>query len=65
MVLEKLYPEVSSVLTEDEFESVYKHATLELHNCLYIDADPSTHKEKRLRKNFDIVLSIVGHQTAN
>jgi hypothetical protein len=27
MVLEKLYDEVSSFLKEDEFESVYKHAT--------------------------------------
>ncbi len=27
MVLEKLYDEVSSCLTEDELESVYKHAT--------------------------------------
>jgi hypothetical protein len=65
MVLEKLYSEVSSFLTEDEFESVYKHATLEPHNCLYIDTHPNTHKDKRLRKNFDIVLSIVGHQTTN
>ncbi len=65
MVLEKLYDEVSSFLTEDEFESVYKYATLEPHNCLYIDTHPSTHKDKRLRKNFAIVLSIVGHQTAN
>ena len=61
MVLEKLYDEVSSFLTEDEFESVYKHATTEPHNCLYIDTHPNTHKDKRLRRNFDIVLSIVGH----
>jgi hypothetical protein len=61
MVLEKLYDEVSSFLTEEEFESVYKHATAEPHNCLYIDTHPSTHKDKRLRRNFDISLSIVGH----
>ena len=61
MVLEKLYDEVSSFLTEDEFESVYKHATAEPHNCLYIDTHPNTHKDKRLRRNFDMVLSIVGH----
>ena len=32
MVLEKLYDEVSSFLTEEEFENVYKHATSEPHN---------------------------------
>ncbi len=61
MVLEKLYDEVSSFLTEEEFENVYKHATSEPHNCLYIDTHPNTSKDKRLRRNFDIVLSIVGH----
>jgi hypothetical protein len=65
MVLEKLYDEVSSFLTEEEFENVYKHATNEPHNCLYIDTHPNTDKDKRLRRNFDIVLSIVGHQTTN
>ena len=46
MVLEKLYDEVSSFLTEEEFESVYKHATAEPHNCLYIDTHPNTNKIK-------------------
>ena len=50
MVLEKLYDEVSSFLTEEEFEVVYKYATLEPHNCLYIDTHPNTHKDKRLRQ---------------
>jgi hypothetical protein len=65
MVLEKLYDEVSSFLTEEEFENIYKHDTNEPHNCLCIDTHPYTDKDKRLRRNFDIVLSIVGHQTAN
>jgi hypothetical protein len=66
MVLEKLYDEVSSFLTEEEFEAVYKYATLEPHNCLYIDTHPTTHKDKRLRRNFDVLLSIVvGHQAIN
>jgi hypothetical protein len=65
MVLEKISDEVSSFLTEDEFGSVYKHATSEPHNCLYIDTHLNTHKDKRLRKIFDVVLSIVGHQTTN
>ena len=51
-------------LTEEEFEAVYKHATLEPHNCLYINTHPTTSKDKRLRRNFDVLLSIVfGHQT--
>ena len=46
MVLEKIYNDVSSFLTEDEFENVYKHATNEPHNCLYIDTHPTTQKDK-------------------
>jgi hypothetical protein len=61
MVLETLYDEVSSFSIEEEVVSVYKHATSEPHNSLYIDTHPNAHKEKRLRRNFDIVLSIVGH----
>ena len=58
MVLEKLYEEVSSFLTEQEFEAVYKHAVEEPHDCLYIDTHPNTPKNRRLRRNFDVVLSI-------
>ena len=66
MVLEKLYDEVSSFLTEEEFEVVYKYATSEPNNCLYIDTHPTTHKDKRLRRSFDVLLSIVGgHETVN
>jgi hypothetical protein len=49
MVLEKLNIEVSSFLTEEEFENVYKHATNKPHNCLYIDTHPNTDKDERLR----------------
>ena len=58
MVLEKLHSEVSSFLTEEEFEAVYKYATSEPHNCLYIDTHPITKPDKRLRRNFDVVLTI-------
>jgi hypothetical protein len=54
MVLEKLYDEVSSFLTEEEFDAVHKYATLEPHNCLYIDTHPTTHKDKRLRRICDL-----------
>jgi hypothetical protein len=58
MVLEKIYDEVSSFLTEQEFEAVYKHAVEEPHDCLYIDTHPSTPKNRRLRRNFDVLLTI-------
>jgi hypothetical protein len=59
MVLEKIYEEVSNIITEDEFEELYKHATLEPYNALVIDTHPQTDKDKRLRKNFDTILTIV------
>ena len=58
MVLEILHFEVSSFLTEDEFEAVYKHATAEPHNCLYIDTHPLTKPYRQLRRNFDVLLRI-------
>ena len=58
MVLEKIYEEVSNIITEDEFEELYKHATLEPYNALVIDTHPQTDKDKRLRKNFNTVLII-------
>jgi zona occludens toxin (predicted ATPase) len=58
MVLEKIYEEVSNIITEDEFEELYKHATLEPYNALVIDTHPCTSIDKRLRKNFDVVLTI-------
>ncbi len=45
MVLEKLNDEVSSFLSEEEFENVYIHATNEPHNCLYIDKHPNKDKD--------------------
>ena len=59
MVLEKIYEEVSNIITEDEFEQLYQHATSEPHNALVIDTHPQTDKDKRLRKNFDTILTIV------
>ena len=57
MVLEKIYPEVSSFITEDEFEQAYLHAVDEPHNALVVDTHPETSRDKRLRKNYDCVLS--------
>ena len=57
MVLEKIYEEVSNLLTETQFEELYKHATSEPYNALVIDNHPKTEREKRFKKNFDVVLT--------
>ena len=58
MVLEKIYQEVSNVLTESQFEELYKHATVEPYNALVIDNHPKMERDKRLKKFFDVVLKI-------
>jgi len=57
MVLEKLYEEVSNLLTETQFEELYKHATSEPHDALVIDTHPKTERDKRFKKNFNVVLT--------
>ena len=57
MVLDKVYPEVSSFLTEEQFEQAYLHAVSEPHNALIVDTHPETDRDKRLRKIFDCVLT--------
>ena len=58
MVLEKIFEEVSNILTEEQFEELYKHATEKPHDCLVIDTHPKTDRDKRLRRNFDNVLLV-------
>ena len=57
MVLEKIYEEVSNLLTETQFEELYKHATSEPYIALVIDNHPKTERDKRFKKNFDVVLT--------
>jgi hypothetical protein len=57
MVLEKLYEEVSNLLTENQFEELYKHATYEAHDALVIDNHPKVERDKRFKKNFNVVLT--------
>ena len=57
-VLEKVYPEVSSLVTEEEFDLLYSHATEEPYNAFVVDNHPKTDKNKRFRKNYDILLSL-------
>ena len=57
MVLEKIYEEVSNLLTETQFEELFRHATSEPYNELVIDNHPKTERDKRFKKNFDVVLT--------
>ena len=58
MIIEKVYDEVSNILTEQQFEEAYKHATTEPHDCLVIDTHPDSSIDKRLKRNFDTVLIV-------
>ena len=44
--------------TEEQFEDLYMHAVKEPHNALVIDTRPTTANENRIKKNFDIVVSL-------
>ena len=57
MVLEKIFEEVSNLLTEQQFEELYKHATKEPHDALVIDTHPKSERDKRFKKNFNVVLT--------
>ena len=57
MVLEKIYQEVSNVLTESQFEELYKHATEEPYNALVIDSHTKMERDKIFKKNFNVVLT--------
>jgi hypothetical protein len=51
IVIENIYEEVSSVLTESQFEELYKHATSEPYNALVIDNHLKMDRDKRFKKN--------------
>jgi len=55
-VIDDLYPEVSSHITEKQFGEMYEHATQEPHNGLMIDFTKP--KELVFRKGFDTYLSL-------
>ena len=57
MVIDKIFEEVSGLLTESQFEEIYKHATSEPYNALVIDTHPKTERDKRFKKNFNVVLT--------
>lgn len=55
-VLEHIYPEVSALLNEDEFEELYKYSTDNPHDAFVIDNHANTPRERRFKKNFDTLL---------
>ena len=50
MVLEKIYQEVCNVLTESQFEELYKHTTEGPYNALVIDNHPKMERIKDLKR---------------
>ena len=54
IILNDLYPNISSYITEQEFESIYNYATKDPHNALVID---TTKGKLILKQNFDKLLS--------
>ena len=58
MILEKVFDEVSNILTEQQFEEAYRHATKEPHDALIIDTHPETSIDKRMKRNFDNVIIV-------
>ena len=59
MILEKVFDEVSNILTEQEFEEAYRHATKEPHDALIIDTHPETSIEKRLIETLIMLLLLI------
>lgn len=57
MILDDLYPEVSNVLTTEQFEELYSHAVGVPFGALIVD---NTHKEKRFLQGFDTLLEVEG-----
>ena len=57
-VTEQIYPEISGVIKEEEFEMLFEYATQEKHNALIID---QTSKQNMFKSNWDIVLEIINN----
>jgi len=62
MVIDKIFEEVSGLLTESQFEEIYKHATSEPYNALVIDNHPKVDRDKRFKTNFNVVLTHGGER---
>jgi hypothetical protein len=56
-VLDNVYPEVSSFLTEQDFDKLYKYATKDTHNAFICINHNMVSKTNSIRKNWDILLT--------
>ena len=54
-VVEQIYPEISGIIKEEEFETLFEYATKERHNALIID---QTSKQNVFKLNWDVALKI-------
>lgn len=64
ILLQDLYPEISSLVNEDQFLEIYSHATKEDHDALVID-NTEPLKEHRFKKNFDVILKFKNDENSD
>jgi len=57
-IVTKIYPIVSSIVTEDEFKELYLHSTAEKHNFLTIISHNGLRGKISIRKNWNVNLTI-------
>ena len=56
-LLDQVYPEISSLITEEQFEELYAYATKNNnHDSLVVDNHNNTKKENRFRMNWNTIL---------
>jgi hypothetical protein len=55
IILDDLYPEVSGLVSPDEFLSLYHYATTNPNDALIID-DKESDRTRKFKLNFDIIL---------
>ena len=54
-VVEQIYPEISGIIKEEDFEILFEYATKDKHNALIID---QTAKQNIFKLNWDVALKI-------
>ena len=54
-VVEQIYPEISGIIKEEEFETLFEYATKERHNALIID---QTSKQNVFKLNWGVALHL-------
>jgi hypothetical protein len=57
-VVEQIYPEISGIIKEEDFEILFEYATKDKHNALIID---QTSKQNVFKLNWDVALKISGN----